>query len=57
MAITPSDEARLYGNLIYNNLFAPRYDLYKIPGPPGYWLWGECVVEARVQFVIGCVEC
>jgi hypothetical protein len=39
--MTSSEELRFYANLFYNNLFGPKYDLYKIPGPPGYWLWGE----------------
>lgn len=31
---------RFYGNLLKNNLFGRKYDLYKIPGPPGYYLAG-----------------
>ena len=38
------EDVRYYGHLLYNNLFAPKFDLYKIPGPPGYWLWGARVV-------------
>jgi hypothetical protein len=41
MSLGASEEVRFYGNLIKNNLFGSKYDLYKIPGPPGYWLAGE----------------
>jgi len=40
MAVSASEELKLYGNLLYNALFSPKFDMYKIPGPPGYWLWG-----------------
>lgn len=36
MSLGPSEEVRFYLNLLRNNLFGPKYDLYKIPGPPGY---------------------
>ena len=41
MTVTATEELRLYSSLLYNYLFGPKYDLYKVPGPPGYWLWGE----------------
>jgi hypothetical protein len=49
MAVSARDELKLYGNLVYNALFGPKYDLYKIPGPPGYWLWGGCRRERRAE--------
>lgn len=44
MSLGPSEELRFYGNLLKNNLFGAKYDLRKIPGPPGYWLAGACIV-------------
>jgi len=41
MSLGPSEELRFYGNLLKNNLFGKKWDLYKIPGPPGYYLAGE----------------
>ncbi len=41
MSLGPSEELRFYGNLLMNNLWGRKYDLYKIPGPPGYYLAGE----------------
>jgi hypothetical protein len=43
MSLGASEEVRFYGNLIKNNLFGAKYDLHKIPGPPGYWLAGACI--------------
>jgi hypothetical protein len=40
MSLGPSEELRFYGNLIKNNMFGHKFDLYKIPGPPGYYLAG-----------------
>lgn len=40
MSLGPSEELRFYGNLLKNNLFGKKYDLYSIPGPPGYCLAG-----------------
>lgn len=53
MSISGRDELRLYARLAYNALLVPKYDLYKVPGPPGYWLWGECVY----WFVCVCSVC
>lgn len=49
MSISVRDELAIYGRLAYNLLLGPKYDLYKIPGPPGYWLWGERVSEWRAR--------
>jgi hypothetical protein len=42
MSLGASEELRFYINLLKNNLFGPKYDLYKIPGPTGYRLAGGC---------------
>jgi hypothetical protein len=39
-SVSTADEVRLYAGLLWNNMFGPKYDLLKIPGPSGYWLWG-----------------
>ena len=43
------EELRFYLNLLRNNLFGRKYDLYKVPGPPAYPLLGG--------FMLCCVVC
>jgi hypothetical protein len=46
MSLGAGEEVRFYLNLLKNNWLGPKYDLPKIPGPPGYWGAGEVVVLA-----------
>ena len=46
MSVGSSDEVGFYVNLIRNNWLGPKYDLMKIPGPPGYWFVGEQRIAA-----------
>jgi hypothetical protein len=41
MSVGSGDEVGFYVNLIRNNWWGPKYDLSKIPGPPGYWGLGK----------------
>lgn len=40
MSIGSSEEVRFYINLVKNNWFGQKYDLNKVPGPPGYRIAG-----------------
>ena len=51
MSLGASEELRFYGNLIKNNLCGRKLDLYKIPGPPGYYLAGGAHLGLRDQAV------
>jgi hypothetical protein len=46
MSLGAGEELRFYLNLLKNNWLGPKYDLPKIPGPPGYWGAGEPLVTA-----------
>jgi hypothetical protein len=46
MSLGAGEEVRFYLNLLKNNWLGPKYDLPKIPGPPGYWGAGEAIDSA-----------
>lgn len=56
MSLGASEEVRFYLNLLRNNLFGPKYDLYKIPGPPGYRLAGHIPHMMRPDYHIQALE-
>lgn len=57
MSLGASEEVRFYVNLLRNNLFGTKYDLYKIPGPPGYRALGERARQGeRAQCMHACAH-
>jgi hypothetical protein len=61
MSLGTSEELRFYTNLLKNNLFGPKYDLHKIPGPKGYTLLGARrgggVCRAHSRVLTRCPAC
>lgn len=45
MSLGAGEEVRFYLNLLRNNWLGPKFDLLKIPGPPGYWGAGEAAAD------------
>jgi hypothetical protein len=56
MSLCAGEEVRFYLNLLKNNWLGPKYDLLKIPGPPGYWGAGETgsVVGSTGRWHVAC---
>jgi hypothetical protein len=52
MSLGAGEEVRFYLNLLKNNWLGPKYDLPKIPGPPGYWGAGEGAVGGAVNLAV-----
>ena len=44
------EERAFYWRLLKQTLFGAKYDLYKIPSPPGHWLWGHSSALLRPDY-------
>eukprot|EP00878_Enallax_costatus_P000623 GHUV01000725.1.p1 GENE.GHUV01000725.1~~GHUV01000725.1.p1 ORF type:complete len:552 (+),score=175.13 GHUV01000725.1:213-1868(+) len=56
MSIGSSEEIRFYINLAKNNWFGQKYDLNKVPGPPGYRIAGHIPHMMRPDYHIQALE-
>eukprot|EP00877_Chromochloris_zofingiensis_P012409 jgi/Chrzof1/7421/Cz02g23030.t1 len=56
MSLGTSEEVRFYLNLLKNTLWGPKYDLYKIPGPPGYRMAGNIPHLMRPDYHVQALE-
>lgn len=56
MSLGAGEEVRFYLNLLRNNWLGPKFDLLKIPGPPGYWGAGHIPYLMRPDYHVQALE-
>jgi hypothetical protein len=50
------EERAFYWRLLKQTLFGKHLDLYKIPAPPGHWLWGHSRTLLRPDYHVQVLE-